>query len=227
MTTTIKMEKQKTLEWYKSRIGMITGSECGKLFVSGRGKEKVFGKTAESYLYKIAAERQLNPKIFTNEKLLETYVEQISISSRAIEWGNEMEEVARQQFMNKRLVSVEEVGSCVSDDISTFAASPDGIYYEDCKKMVLEIKCPSLSVFYEYKHSVKDWETLKAMNADYYWQVAAEIHCAGAEGASFVVFNPFMADPLHIVDLQKQDDIELALLERVSLAEQFILELNG
>lgn len=48
---------QGSLEWHRARLGHWTGSAIGKLMVSGRKKDEVFGDTAKSYIFKVLAER--------------------------------------------------------------------------------------------------------------------------------------------------------------------------
>lgn len=43
------MEAQHTIEWYRKRLGCITGSECGVLMKSGRNDR--FSDAAKTYIY--------------------------------------------------------------------------------------------------------------------------------------------------------------------------------
>lgn len=43
------MEAQHTIEWYRKRLGCITGSECGVLMKSGRNG--CFSDAAKTYIY--------------------------------------------------------------------------------------------------------------------------------------------------------------------------------
>ena len=60
------LENQRDLAWFRCRIGCFTGSKIGDLMKSGRKKEQIFGDVATSYIYKVAAERMLNP-VFVND----------------------------------------------------------------------------------------------------------------------------------------------------------------
>lgn len=55
------MEAQHTIEWYRKRLGCITGSECGVLMKSGRNDR--FSDAAKTYIYQIAGERFMDPDI--------------------------------------------------------------------------------------------------------------------------------------------------------------------
>lgn len=87
-----------TLEWYRKRLGCITGSQVGLLMKSGRNKSELFGETAKSYIYSVAAERDMNPIIVSDDELFEEYLKQVDISSKSMRWGNEQEENARELY---------------------------------------------------------------------------------------------------------------------------------
>lgn len=53
--------EQRSLTWFRNRVGHITGSKVADLMKSGRKKDEVFSDTAKSYLYQIAGERLFNP----------------------------------------------------------------------------------------------------------------------------------------------------------------------
>lgn len=65
------MEAQHTLEWYRKRLGKITGSRVGDLMKTSRKKDEMFGDTAKSYIYQLAAERDMNPAIVEDDELFE------------------------------------------------------------------------------------------------------------------------------------------------------------
>ena len=166
------MDEQRSLGWFRARLGTITGSQVGLLMKSGRNKSELFGDTAKSYIYSVAAERDMNPIIVNDDELFEEYLRQVDVSSRSMRWGNEQEESARylyEKITGRRIV---EVGSCKHPTIENFASSPDGLFYDENtgEKGVLEIKCPSQAVFMRYKDEVKDNATLLAAKSEYFFQ---------------------------------------------------------
>lgn len=60
--------EQRSLAWFRQRLGYITGSKVGDLMKSGRRKEEAFGETAKSYLYQVAAERCINKAIVADDE---------------------------------------------------------------------------------------------------------------------------------------------------------------
>ena len=84
--------EQRSLEWHRLRCGSFTGSKIGDLMKSGRKKEQIFGDTAMSYIFKVAAERMLNPIFLNDDELFGQYIEQQQVYSKAIIWGQEQED---------------------------------------------------------------------------------------------------------------------------------------
>ena len=96
-------EIQRDLGWFRVRLGSITGSKVGDLMKSGRKKEQVFGDTALSYIYQVAAERMLNPVFVDDDELFADYVEQMQVTSKAIRWGQEQEDNAKDLLLRKKI----------------------------------------------------------------------------------------------------------------------------
>lgn len=66
------MIEQGSKDWLVARLGNFTGSRIGDLMTSGKKKGELFGKTALSYIYEVAAERNLLPKYIKDDLLLES-----------------------------------------------------------------------------------------------------------------------------------------------------------
>ena len=139
------MEEQHSLEWYRKRLGNFTGSRVGDLMKSSRKAGEMFGDTAKSYIYQVAAERNMNPSVVEDDELFQMYLHQVDIGSKAMRWGNEQEGNARslyEKITGRRIV---ETGSCAHPSIPHFASSPDGYYYDEDthEKGCIEIKYQS------------------------------------------------------------------------------------
>lgn len=215
---------QHTLDWYRCRLGMITGSNVGLIMKSGKGK--IFSDTAESYLYQLVSERTMNPKVINNDDLFELYLNQTNITTKAMQWGNEQESNARSLYTLRTGLKMVEVGSCKHDTIDKFASSPDGFYYNENtgEKVCLEIKCLSQKEYIKYLDSVMDGDGLKKVNSQYYYQCHAHMMVTGATATDFVVYNPFQQIPIHIVRIEKDEAVANEIAERVALANDFIQE---
>ena len=219
---------QRTLDWHRARLGNITGSAVGDLMKSGRRKDETFGETAKAYMYKLAAQRLLNPAIVADDELFGEWVKAKEITSKAIRWGQEQEDKAKALFYKARGIPKEmvvDVASCRHDTIPHFAASPDAIFYEDRERRIftaLEVKCPEDHTFMKYVCEIKDADTLKAVKPEYYWQMMAEMSCTGAGSGVFLTYCPWMSIPYHAVMIMR-NEMDIALLEeRVKAANAYI-----
>lgn len=211
---------QGSLDWHRARLGHWTGSAIGKLMVSGRKKDEVFGDTAKSYIFKIVAERSLSEKVVEDDEMFALYVEQTGIFNKAVQWGHDNEEEARRLYAELNKVEITEVSSVEHLDIALYAASPDGCVKSTDK--VIEIKCPNPDTAVRYRYLIKDAESLKKANSDYYWQVMAEMDCTGATACDFIVYCPFLAEPMYIVTIPRNDEAIATIHERIAEAEDFI-----
>lgn len=213
---------QHSPQWYKARLGNITGSKCGDLMGKPRSKGELFTETAKSYMAQIAAERTMNPAILDDDTLFAAYLEQTAVTSKSMRFGNEQEDNARQLFEQMAGVEVDEVSSCTHDGIEHFAASPDGLIVVDLRPVAcVEIKCPEQKTFVKYLDIV-DGETLKSINSTYYWQTQAEMACTGTDLCYFVVYSPWQSSPLHVAKIERNEADVDVLTERVKLANEYI-----
>ena len=218
------MEAQRTLDWYRARLGNVTGSRVSDIMKSGRKKEDVFGDTAMTYIYSLAAERDMNPIILDDDIAFEEYLEQVNVETKAMRWGTEQEENARSFYERVTGRRIVEVGSCKHPTIEHFASSPDGFFYdEDAKeKGVIEIKCPSQAVFMRYAANISDNESLLRTEPKYFYQCMAHMMCTEADWCDFVVFNPFQSHPMHTARIYPDLDVFKKMESRVIQANELI-----
>ena len=221
--------EQRSLDWFRLRCGSFTGSKIGDLMKSGRKKEQIFGDTAMSYIFKVAAERMLNPVFVNDDELFGQYIEQQQVYSKAIIWGHEQEDNAKDLLMKKNPEwEMADVSSCKHDTIPHFAASPDAIIYDRKKLMIGEIKCPSVHTFVRYLVEINDAESLKKVQPDYFYQMQAEMACTNAESGIFVAYCPWLVKPIHIVPIERDEEAIKAIEERVVKANEIVEQIiNG
>ena len=221
--------EQRSLDWFRLRCGSFTGSKIGDLMKSGKKKEQIFGETALSYIFKVAAERMLNPVFVNDDELFGQYIEQQQVYSNAIIWGQEQEDNAKDLLMKKNPEwELADVSSCKHDTIPHFAASPDAIIYDRKKLMIGEIKCPSVHTFVRYLVEINDAESLKKVQPDYFYQMQAEMACTNAESGIFVAYCPWLVKPIHIVPIERDEEAIKAIEERVVKANEIVEQIiNG
>lgn len=215
-------QEQRTLEWYRARLGFITGSQVGSLMKSGRAKDKVFSDTALTYLYQLAGERSLNPEIVKDDEMFSFYIDQTTSQSKAMRFGTEQEENARNMYIQITEREVKEVGLCKHPSIPFLASSPDGITTDNKVLGCVEIKCPTLSTYSRYVSEIHDNESLKKVNPDYYYQCQNHMACTNAQFCDFIVYCPFVENPMQITRITRDEEAIAQIEERVALAEVVI-----
>ena len=219
------MEAQHTLQWYRKRIGCFTGSRVGNLMVAGRKKDEMFGKTAMSYIYEVAAERDINPEILSSDILFQDYLDQTSITSKDMRWGTDQEPYARLRYEKETGRRIVEVGSCLHKTIPHFSSSPDGFFCGDGEKGCIEIKSPKIATFLSYKLNVHDGQSLKDTEPMYYWQCQSHMVCTEAEWCDFVAWCPFLSHPVHIARIELNSEDVQQLTDRIMAANALVDEI--
>lgn len=221
--------EQRSLEWFRSRVGNITGSKVADIMKSGRKKDELWSDTAKSYLYQIAGERLFNPVFLNNDDVFQDYIDQTSFTTKAMQWGSEQEDAAKSLYMTMNFPEGEivELSSCQHDTIPHFAASPDGAIYGRNKEdiRIIEVKCPNINTYMKYRSLIHDAASLKETEPKYYWQMMAEMSCTGAKSGIFITYCSWLSKPIHWAEIERvEEDIRL-MEERVILANQFIDEI--
>jgi len=208
--------EQRSLQWYRSRLGNFTGSSIHKLI----SKKNELTKTALSYIFEVAAERCLASKIVNGDEEFTEYLETVNVTTKAMQFGIDMEDLARATYEMFTGNKVVETGSIAHRDIMHYASSPDGIV--PAEGLVIEIKVPKPATYIEYLSLVHDGASLKSVKPEYYWQMQSELDCTDAAAGHFVAFNPYMKEPIHVATIERcQEDIDI-IHERIALAEEYI-----
>lgn len=211
---------QRTSQWYRARLGKVTGSRVGDLMGQGRGAE--FSKTGIAYLNEIAAERLLSPMVVNDDELFEAYLDEISTTSKAMRIGTEREVEAREVLAAVLKRPIHECECINHPHITGFASSPDGCIHFDNHTEVVEIKCPKPSTAMQYIADMRCADDLKRINSDYYWQCQAHMSVTGAARCHFAVYCPWLTKPLRRIVIER-DQQEVAILEqRIEQALQYV-----
>ena len=220
---------QRSLSWYRSRVGFLTGSKIADIMKSGRKKDEVFSDTAKAYLFQIAGERLFNPDFLNDDDIFQDYIDQVSVNTKAMQWGADQEGAAKSLFMQMNFPEgeIEELSSCRHDTIPFFAASPDGSILVDGNRKIIEVKCPNINTYMKYRTLIHDAASLKETEPKYYWQMMAEMSCTGASGGIFITYCPWLSKPIYWAEIERvEDDINL-MESRVILANDFINEITN
>lgn len=157
--------KQGSDEWYRLRLGKITGSCFSKLLGGNGAKEK--------YLYDRA-----------NEIVTGCRADSDSFTNVHMRRGLDFESEAKSQYIMKTFSFVKEVGLVELGDYT--ACSPDGLIDEDG---IIEIKVPDSNNYFRQMLEI----SLKGSNAiphDHYVQMQYYMYVCGREWCDYVLYNP-------------------------------------
>jgi hypothetical protein len=195
------------MNWKEQRTGRFTASEIHKLLTAGRAKDDIFGKTAMSYIHKVAAE------ILTGESE--------EISSKEMEWGVFHEPAAIEAYRKSTGANVTYYGteSPLFIEHGEFAGgSPDGV----TDTHLLEVKCPFHSANH-VENLTLTAETFPGKRPEYYAQVQFNMLLTKKDRAHFISFDPRMASEeqqLFILEIPYNAEFVETILQRIELAEQ-------
>ena len=210
------MIEQRTLEWHRERQGCFTASEIGNLMVSGRKKDEMFGETAKSYITTVVADRLVSPDIVDDDYEYALYLEENHPTTRAMQWGTDHEDDARNRYADNTGFKVELAPSIKHSEIEYFSCSPDGMVGTDG---LVEIKCQQPKNFTESAYAILTGGDLKDINRMYYWQVQAQMCITGRKWCDFVLYHPKQQPYFVCTRIERNEEDIATLMERVKAAE--------
>ena len=215
--------RQHTDGWYKARLGHFTGSQVGRLMKRGRGKDAEWSADAITYIKEVVAERLINPLVINIPDLFQQYLDFTVVSNKMMAWGSDHEADALKAYTAITENKVTHCGSLPHESVSAFWDSPDGVLLE--ADGVVEVKCPAPKAHTEYLCNVNDADGLLAVKPDYYWQSFAHMAVTGAAFCDWMSYCPFLKPSLHIVRIERNEDVLAQLLERVTKADTMATEM--
>jgi len=187
---------QRTDAWYAARVGRATASRLNDIMSRTRSG---YGAQRKNYMAALVVEILTgNPTPY--------------YTNAAMQWGTEMEPVARMAYILSTGNEVEETGFWVDDEIGA-GASPDGFVGEDG---LVEIKCPNTATHLE---------TLERKEVPYQYkaQVQGQMWVTGRKWCDFVSYDPRLPEnaQMIIIHVERDEDYIKNLAEEV---EQFMME---
>jgi hypothetical protein len=215
--------KQGSPEWHLARLGKFTSSRLSDLLTSGKKKDETFGQTAMSYIYEVAAERNIS-WLYRSGERLELLIDRMDIATKSMRWGIDMEPIAREYYMNETGYQVEETGFIEYNEY--FGDSPDGIIADSEEgRGTLEIKCPSMATHLVYC-GFKSGEDLLRAKKEYYVQCQGHIIANKARWCDFVSFDPMQIKKINIVRIYPDYEVVQTIIDRLDQAERIIKTIN-
>jgi len=180
-------------EWFKARLGKISGSRLGDVMRKTKWGESTY---KERLRIELAIER-ITGKSASNV-----------VMNQAMRDGVEREPDARALFEAITGKEVKEVGSFDHPTIPNTSSSPDGLIRNE--NAVLEIKCPMAST--HARNLMSD-----TMPKNYVYQVQWEIACTESDYAYFASYHPDFPKELRLkwVRVEKDDSVIKSLSEAI------------
>lgn len=178
MSITIHNVEQRSKEWFKMRLGVITGSRAKNMFKANN----------LSFIDELIA-----------EKLSGEIVE--SHPTQAMMHGIMMEPIALEEYRMRTGHDTREIGFCVRDDKPWLAISPDALVYDNEGNIRggLEIKCPSTKKHIEYLRTSR-------IPAEYKYQILHYfIVIDEIEFMDFMSYDPRIEQSVSLVRVTRED----------------------
>lgn len=208
--------------------------------VAKRALEKLqnndFSQTAKSYLDEIVSQRR---RVFNPDR------PRAFKGNAATEWGNgkELEAIAAYEALTGLKLEKTgdkqefvELGYVESVDFyfsSWFGCTPDSVtvgFFNDlpfCAPIPREFKNPSSGVVFDRYRELKTPFDLKKENANYYWQVIAQMACLDAPYAQWIAYDCDVineAERFVIIDFERDMAVEQVLIDSLFKAVKYIKE---
>lgn len=154
--------KQGTTEWFRARVGKVSGSNVGAILGMNPYKD------ADDVLRQMVREYHGAEPEF--------------VGNRATEWGSFNEDGAQAEYTMETGRAVQETGFHVHEGLDWLGASPDGFVGDDG---VVEIKCP----FGQRDKNPPQFKTAE-QQPHYYAQMQIEMACTGRGWCDFYQWAP-------------------------------------
>lgn len=185
------MSDQRSPEWFKERLGCVTGSVIDAVMAKPtRGRAEA------------ATRRNLKARLVV--EILGGKPVEWSYRSFDMERGEQLEPEARMAYELQKGLATDSVGFVPHKTIQRFGASPDAFVGLDG---LLEIKCPKAA-------NHMDYLLADILPSEYRLQVMAELACTGRQWADFVSYHPDMPEHLQLFIVRvRRDDVLIAEIE--------------
>jgi putative phage-type endonuclease len=191
-------------EWRKARLGYVSASSISAVMAKGAGK------TRQSYLEKIVAER-------LTEEIGEGF------SNASMEWGTQTEPQARMAYEVSCETFVTKTGFHKHPTIEWVGVSPDGLL--DAENALVEIKCPNTTTHLSYMKEGK-------CPAEYYKQIQCQLWVTGRAYCDFISYDPRLKNQnlrLFVIKVKRDEELiaemESEVIKFLADVEKYIKEL--
>lgn len=176
----------------------IRASSIKNVLTKGKSGRS-FGETANTYAIEIA--------------MAHFGVHAEEVTSKEMEWGNEYEWLAIQEYQARTMATVEDSQKVFFSPCGIITGHPDGIVGH---KKIIEVKCP-----YNPKYHVLNLLEGKQFKTDYYPQVQTYLYLTGAEVADCISFDPRAKHKYECLGIYQMDRNEKFITNMVERCHEF------
>ena len=191
--------EQGTKEWLQARAGRVTASRVADIVAKTKSGPAA---SRANYMAQLICER-----------LTGSPVE--GFKSAAMQWGTDMEPLARAAYEDRHGVLVVETGFVPHPTLAMAGASPDGLVGEEG---LVEIKCPETATHLDTLLS-------GSVPGRYQIQMLWQMACTGRAWCDFVSFDPRLPANMQLFVARVERD-EKKLVEISGEVEAFLGELD-
>jgi len=186
-------------EWFAMRCGKVTASRVADVLAKTKTG---WGAGRANYAAELIAERL-------------TQTTAASFTNAAMQWGTDMEPVARHAYAMRRGMAVSEIGFVDHPEVSMSGASPDGLVDSDG---LVEIKCPNTATHLDTLLS-------ETVPGKYITQMQWQMACTGRDWCDFVSFDPRLPESMALFVKRVPRDVSHILELEVEVGA-FIREID-
>lgn len=186
--------EQQSQNWFDIRIGRFTSSEIHRLIKSGSrpmtelelANRPKKGPGSSAKLTEDNSKFSPDGETYVYEKVAETLTGQILTGgfSQATQWGDDLEPIAAEYFIQKMGYTHEIISFFPFGDHA--GGSPDRVVNGN---ELLEIKCPFNSTNQVKYLMLTDQADLKSLYPEFYWQVMANLFFTQKTLCHFVTYD--------------------------------------
>lgn len=238
---------QRTAEWYLSRKGKITASECVALMLNGKrdmtpeeleafklSNPKSKAKTTETP-FSDATYTYLNEKVAERLMTDDAFIENIEgngFKAKPLQWGIDHEDEAIARYIFDTSCSVTGIGFVPLKEYEHLVGgSPDGLVLDTYRSTngIIEVKCPYTSavhIDYLLCNSVEELRKDTSYGEKYYAQMQLNMMVTDTIWCDFVSYDPRMerSKQLKVLRVYRDDKWCAEMLVRLDMAQKYMDE---
>ena len=186
---------QKTDEWLEIRKGKFTASHAQAIANAD--------KWLDSLCIELLSEKfALKSDKYTNDD---------------IERGNELEDEARQEFIEWSKLPVTQVGFVTNSKYKNAGCSPDGMIGYNS---LVEIKCPNNLNYFKLLLE-------PTVKPEYMWQIQMQLLITEYEHCYYVCYNPNFEKKLVVIDVLPNKEMQNKIIAGIKTGNKKLIELNN